>query len=71
MMFQNIFINNCTIGNPKSAAANNSHYVFVQDAVIDYDDFQFAVLMNLVENKKQRYHGILVLKFIEFKLFIF
>jgi len=49
----------------------NNYYVFVQDAVIEYDDFQIVVLMNLVENKKQRYYGTLVLKFIEFKLFIF
>lgn len=64
MMFQNVFINNCTIGNLISASANKSYYVSLQDAVIEYDDFQIAVLMNWVENKKERYYGILVVKFI-------
>jgi hypothetical protein len=58
------FINNCTIGNIKSVSANNSYYVILQDAVTEYDDFQIAVLMNWVENKKQRCYGILVVKFI-------
>jgi hypothetical protein len=62
-MFQNVFINNCTIGNLKTASANNSYYVILQEAVIEYDDFQIAVLMNCVENKKQRYYGILVVEF--------
>jgi hypothetical protein len=70
MMLQNIFINNCTFGNLKSASENNSYYVLLQDAVIEYDDCQIAVLINWVENKKQMYYGILVVKFIEFKLFI-
>jgi len=49
----------------------NNYYAFLQDGAIEYDDFQIAVLVNLVENKKQRYYGILVLKFVEFRLFIF
>jgi len=42
----------------------NSYYVILQDAVIEYDDFQIAVLINWVENKKQRYYGILIVKFV-------
>jgi len=60
MMFQTNFINNCTIGNLKSTSANNSNNVILQDEVIKYDDFQIAVLMNWVENKKQKYYGILL-----------
>lgn len=71
MMFQNVFINNGITGNLKSASGNNSYYVILQDAVIECDDCQIAVLINWVENKKQIYYGILVVKFIEFKLFIF
>jgi len=42
----------------------NSYYVILQDAVIEHDDFQIAGLMNWVENKKQRYYGILIVKLI-------
>ena len=63
-MFQNILINNRTIGYLKFALANESCYVILQVAVTEYDDFQIAVLINWVENKKQRYYGKLVVKLI-------
>jgi hypothetical protein len=34
----------------------------IQNAAVDYDDFQIAVLMNWVKCKKQKYYGVLVVK---------
>jgi hypothetical protein len=67
MMFQNMLINNCTTGYINFALASEVYHVIVQDAVIEYDDFQIAVLMNWLNTRNKNNYGVLVVKSISFK----